>query len=210
MRVGIVTTWNEKCGLAAYSENIVKHLPEVEWKIIGREGWGSCFAGVPAAARDCDLVHIMHQGGLMATMPPEVVRACGKTIITRQCIGNEAVFDAATVKTCHVKSPGYYWVPHGIPVVDVSDIEPDQEPTIGCAGVPFEGKGHFEAVLIAERRGWGINSVIPTSHHTSDEMVKRIRWYCKSRGIPCNITTGWLPEDLVVRILAHNTANGFF
>lgn len=217
MKVGLVTTWGERCGVAAYSENIVKHLPHIDWRIIGRDEWGEGFRGVPDIADECDVVHFMHQGGLMAGLKPEVVWSCGRTVITRQCIGPEQVFDAATVKTAHVPIPGYVFVPLGIPVVDVSGIyeahaiQKTAPSTVGCAGIPFDGKGHLEAAQIAHKLGWGVNLVIPDNPHTGPGMARYVREYCEERGVyPIEIETRWLPEEEVVRILARSAVNVFY
>jgi len=211
MRVALVTTWHERCGLAAYSENIVKHLPQVDWRIIGREEWGDNFSNVPLIAQTCDITHVMHQGGLMGSMSAEVVRACGpRTIITRQCVGDEAVFEAAAIRTAHVEIPGYRFIPHGIPVVELVDIRPLIPPRIGCAGIPFDGKGHWEAVQIAEKLGWGLNLVMPENPHTSQALALYIRDQCRSKKIPLTLETRWLEEDQVVRILQRSAVNVFF
>ncbi len=209
MKVAIVTTWAEKCGLATYSENIVRSLPDIEWRILGRESWGPAFSDIPANSAGCDVVHIMHHGGLMASMSPEVVWACGKTVITQQCIGSEEVFSAATVKTAHVQIPGYRFVPHGIHTIDKTESEMDP-PSIGCCGIPFGGKGHLEAVQIARLAGLGVNLVIPVNPHTSTGMAEHIEASCEQYGIPCQITTDWLDEGDISRILSRSVANIFF
>jgi len=209
MKVGIVTTWDEKCGLATYSENIVRNLPQVDWKILGRETWGPNFTNLPGNVSDCDLVHIMHHGGLMASMSSEIVRTCGKTVITRQCIGDEGVFSAADIKTAHIYIPGYRWVPHGIHTIDEIE-ELNDPPTIGCCGIPFDGKGHMEVVEIAVMAGVGINSVIPDNPHTGQGMAAHIEAHCARYGVPCTITTDWLPEEEVSKILSRNIINVFF
>lgn len=210
MKVGIVTTWHERCGLAAYSENIVRCLPGIEWRVICREGWGPAFSNVPLVARECDLVHIMHQGGLMASMSPEIVRDCGKTVITRQCSGPEEVFDAADVKTCHVRRPGYRWVPHGIHVVGVCREKAPGSPSIGCCGIPFDGKGHYELIQIAEMVGGvGVNMVVPDSPHTASVSM-HYKKLCGQRGIPSTIFCGWPSEQGVSGILSRNDVNVFY
>ena len=213
MRVGLITTWKEKCGLAAYSGNIVKNLPEINWRIIGREEWGDNFSNVPNIARECDLVHIMHQGGLMASMSPEIVSACDKTVVTKQCTGMEHVFNAATVKTSHIKEDGYHFIPHGIPVVDREVLMSDAVARplhIGCAGIPFNGKGHWEAIQIAELANTGVILVMPENPHTSLDLAYHITEYCRKNEIPYWIETDWLPEEDVARILSWASVNVFY
>jgi hypothetical protein len=210
MKVGYVTTWNERCGLAAYTENVIFSMPEpVDFMSIGREMWPD----MVDHAKECDLVHIMHHGGLMNWMTPEQVRACGKTVITRQCIGPEQVFDAAMVKTSHIKTDGYRFIPHGIRLVDESQLFTNLKSMplhIGCAGIPFNGKGHLEAVEIAEKAGCGVVLVLPESHHTSNDLAEHIVKYCSENDIPHWVDTTWMPEPDVTARLSWATVNVFY
>ena len=211
MRVGIVTTWGERCGLATYSKNITEALPDIDWRVIAREDWGNNFDGLPPIADECDLVHIMHHGGLMASMSPEIIKACGKTVVTRQCTGSEEVFSAATIKTCHEPRQGYRWVPHGIPTLDNYPLfEPRSIPQIGVCGIPFDGKGHKELIDIATVAKVGVRMVIPDSPHTGSEIAGFYNALCSERGIPCDIMTGWPSENKVSWFLATNDVNVFF
>ena len=211
MRVGIVTTWNERCGIAATSESLVRSLPDVEWRIIGREEWGDSFTNVPNIAKTCDVTHIMHHGGLTASMSPETVRACGKTVITRHCVGSEAVFDAATIKTCHEKKKGYRWIPLGIRVIDALKNTPlNGDYAIGCCGIPFGGKGHMEAYEIARRARVGLRLVIPENPHTSIEMAPHIERLMAEESLTCRIETRWLPEEAVSYFLSSCLVNVFY
>lgn len=212
MKVGIVTTWDEQCGLATYSYNVLMHMPlDIKYTIISREDWSNNFEKLPTLAKDVDVMHIMHHGGLMGHMSPEIVAACNPCVITKQCIGDDAVFDAATIKTRHVKTPGWRWVPHGIATTNKPDRHIHAKKTLGCAGVPFEGKGHLEACQIAEWTGWGVNLGIPNNPHTAQGMAGYLTGWCADHGVePCTIYTDWAPEYEVVLRLAESAVNVFY
>jgi hypothetical protein len=211
VKVGMVTTWGEKCGLYQYSYNVAMHMPrEARITPIGRELWGDGFSNLPELAKDYDVMHIQHHGGLMASMSPEIVAACNPCVITKQCIGDDAVFDAATIKTRHVKTPGWRWVPHGIPTADTRRHDIIPKKTLGCAGVPFEGKGHMEAVDVAAGAGWGVNLGIPDNPHTTPGMADYLRTLCLHNDVDCTIYTDWAPEWEVILRLADSAVQCFY
>lgn len=146
----------------------------------------------------------------MASMPPSVVSDCGKTVITRQCTGPESVFDVASIKTCHTQVPGYRWVPHGIHVVDEIEATWATTCSIGCCGIPFGGKGHFEAMQIAQIVGVGLNLVIPENPHTSLDLATHIDRYCRENNIPLSLITDWLSEEDVSLFLNRSDVNVFY
>lgn len=193
--------------MAMYTYNVVTNMPGgVDWGIIAREDWPR----LVELSKEYDIVHIMHHGGLMTWLTPEQVRACGKTVISRQCIGSEDVFSAATIKTAHMELDGYRFIPHGIPVIQMKRYgNPQPELSVGCAGIPFSGKGHFEAVAVAKELDCKVRLVIPDTHHTAP-VAEDYRGICDDTGIPCEILTGWPTEEEVIRFLSRSTANVFF
>ena len=217
IKVGLVTTWDERCGVATYAKNLVSSLPEVDWRIIGRDEWGSGFNNVPSVGRDCDIVHWNHQGGLFAGLTPSIVaQSCGRTIVTRQCIGPEEVFGAATIRVSHVPRDGYVHIPHGI--VKVDDLPftrlggEKHSVVIGTAGIPFSGKGHVELVEIAGKiPGSAVNMVIPENPHARNtDMISHCRGLASSLGVAFYCEAQWLDEQDVSRILNRSDVNVFY
>lgn len=65
MTVGMVTSWQERCGIAAYTEKLVEALgARVDVRIIRppkTETSEAALDAVAAAANGCDLIHIQHE-----------------------------------------------------------------------------------------------------------------------------------------------------
>jgi len=217
IKVGLVTTWNERCGVATYAKNLVNSLPEIDWRIIWRDEWGSGFNNVPIIGKDCDIVHWNHQGGLFAGLAPSVVaQSCHKTLITRQCIGPEELFGAATIRVSHIPRLDYVHIPHGIVKVDNLPFTrlggEEHSVVIGTAGIPFSGKGHVELVEIAGRiPGSAVNMVIPENPHARNtDMIKHCQDLASSLGVAFYCEDQWLDESDVSRILNKSDVNVFY
>lgn len=220
LRVGLVTTWNERCGVATYAKNLVDSLPQVDWRIIGREEWGDGFSNVINIGQSCDIVHWNHQGGLFAGLAPQTVgRSCNKTVITRQCIGPDELFQAANIRVSHIPRDGYVHIPHGI--VRVDDLEftrmgdrdgRNHSVVLGTAGIPFSGKGHIELVKIAGMiPGSAVNMVIPENPHARNtDMINHCREMAKSLNVAFYCEDRWLDESDVSRLLNKSDVNIFY
>lgn len=175
MKVVLLTTWDEPCGVAEHSQDLVRALPEVEFEIIGRP-----FSVEKALHSDAPIVHLSYEPGLMPAWGVESVqrlRAAGKkTVLTwhvSSSMFNKSAFTDVFDRTIiHEKTDeGFTYIPVGIidPPTDI-DVIPN---LVGTAGFPFAWKGFWTVAEACQQMGLQYRTSIPKSRHGDAELVKK-------------------------------------
>src|SRR4051812_31654769 len=101
MRVALLTTYSEPCGIAEYAKSLVKSLEGVvDFDIYDRDRWNIA----TLLAGDYDILHLNHEGALFHwfTLPMvEQIKATGKKVVMTlhsSCHFNRSAFTLAFSK----------------------------------------------------------------------------------------------------------------
>lgn len=195
IRVLLVTTWEERCGIYANSLNVVRHRAvDVEYKICARP-----FSPeqIRDAASDCDIVQVAYEHNLHGHLvglgvfdglrkqakktvcvfhnvwPDDGRYLVSSPFYTRQ---NPILkeFDAVVVQDPHTDPrDGFVYIPQG--VMDVPKAS-TVEPKLGTAGFPTEAKGSLIMARVAQHLGLGVMQFMPESKHADAHgMARQIR-----------------------------------
>src|SRR5690348_805968 len=91
MKVAMLTTWNERCGIAAYAQQLVSAIKHVDYAqsetdvtdfwILGRDTWPLFPFQLDLSSYD--IIHLNYEPGLFSWLPPATIRGLGKkTVLT--------------------------------------------------------------------------------------------------------------------------------
>ena len=200
MKVALITSWDERCGIAEYARNLTENLPGIAWEIHQRPfSW-------PAIARTtADVVHVNHEPGLMGWLEAEQLtrlKATGKKIVLTMHASNEIsnkgpLTQVADRVVLHEKtSEGFAYIPMGVP-----EWSGTTEEYIGLAtaGFPFHWKGFWATAAVAKKLEIPFRAVIPESQHGDAKFVKQqLTDICPW----AEIQTRWMERQAVIDFLA--------
>lgn len=203
MKVALVTTWGERCGIAEYAKELVASCPGVEFKIIGRP-WE--ITQVLRESASCSIVHFNYEPGLLGHIDAvqiAAMKAMGKktvlTLHTSHDGDNRTPFTTAFDRTVvHEKTQeGFTFIPNGIP--DFRPNYPGTLDALGTAGFPFPWKGFEEVAKAAQMLGKTAIVVAPDSRHWDTWSMKE----CVKKACPtATYVTEWLETKEVIERLA--------
>jgi len=217
MIVGLLTTWNEPCGIAGYARNLTKSLEgtDVRFDIISRDRWST--NGVLSSP--CTVLHVNYEPGLfqwISLMDLQHWRAAGKRIIftwhTSQEQGNatpmhplidKVVMHERTDET-EANADKYVFIPHGVEVYDEDPQTVEQK--IGTAGFPFPWKGFTEVARVARMLGMGCLVIAPESPHYDTYVIKAV---VMAANPETDYRTQWITTREVARELSKCVVNVF-
>lgn len=202
IKVALVTTYAERCGIAEYAKSLVAALSgRITFDIYDRDRWdvGKIAAG------GYDIFHLNYEAGLFTqwfnvrelwrikeTHRPTVMtlhnsRAHNVNPLT-------ASFDKVVV---HEKtSDGFTHIPEGIREGFNIDL-PDRD-TLGTAGFPFPHKGFKEVAETSKILGTGCFMIGPTSRHVDTDAVETA---VKEINFRVTYIKEYWPEDKVISTL---------
>ena len=211
MKVGLITTWQERCGIAEYGENLVRSMPQVTFDILNRDRWNSDAVRMS----DCEIIHVNYEPGLMNWITLMELNQwksqCNKRIVftwhTSAERGNRnpmhPLIDRVVMH--EVTDDGYVHIPHGI------EEHPKYTDTlnrdvIGTAGFPFPWKGFPEVAAAAKLLGMKVLVIAPASRHYDTEAIRA----CVMQANPdAQYRTDWLTTQEVIRELQACAVNVF-
>jgi hypothetical protein len=214
MRVLLVTTWNERCGIAEYAANLVRHC-KCEFEIVDPV----TFMNFGKDVSSFDLVHVNHEPGLYPGMTQyHVQRFCDSkpamiTLHATQAGYNHGAYIEAFQKiVVHEQTQDvarwpskWIYIPEGIPVA--VSLAPTVENTLGTCGFPFPWKGWDEVAYAAKFLNLGMIACLPESKHADALAAKR--QIESVLGAKAYIVTEYLPESGVIHHLSRNLVNVF-
>ena len=204
MKIALATSWPDKCGVAEYSQNLVKSLPNVKFKIVT----DLTDAGIAAASKDCDLIHLAYEpsifklsiSGIKSWKKPTVMtyfpsnqysnlggitNACDKVVLLEETNDNH---------------PKYVYIPMGIPDGEVANYVPEEN-MIGTIGFPFHWRGYPYIAHCAWQLGMKYLAIAPThpwllKNECEAEQAEIKRVYPKTE-----LYTEWMPTEDVFKKL---------
>ena len=207
MKVCLITSSDERCGIATYGQHLMCALPEVEWTVVGHREFASM-----APVGGYDLVLVNYEGGLMPDLIPERRFAKGQKkilILHTSHAGNNQSwlthqFDRVVV---HEKTAeGFVHIPMGTPELLTAEELADAGEMrkvgfrfkLGSVGFPFPEKGFPEVSRAAQMLGGPALIIAPVSQHpTADAFATA----AKCRAFGATVATGWCDERKVLKML---------
>lgn len=216
MKIGLLTTWNEKCGIAEYARNLVMYAttPDIEFVIYGREVWSWPTLIYKIIEDKIDIIHVNHEPGLFRWLDIGIIgniKSRGIKVVLTYHTSNETnnhsnftdVFDRVVL---HEKTnDGFVYIPEGIPVVELSP-NVAREVTLGTAGFPFPWKGFHAVAKASKLLDMGCVVVAPDSSHFDTQLMKQ----CVMDAQPnASYITLWLKEEEVIKTLSECYVNVF-
>ena len=199
MRVGLVTSWGVRCGIAEYALHLTASCPDVFPLPLQEYSLSSAWA--------FDVVHLNYEAGLFRCFPTGdlyQLRAAGKKLVLTLHNSTEGVnrssftdlFDRVIVHEHTRDSGNFVHIPMGIPA---SPLARKIDPYVGIAGFPFNWKGFHPTAMAAYKFGLGCLAIMPESSHVDTAPMQKV--VMESNYLSKVITT-WLPESKVIEELA--------
>lgn len=219
MKVALISTHNERCGIAEYAGNLVEFAnidpPGVEFKLIdAHQGWDACCV----ASRGCDIAHINYEPGIFPWLGmPQALHLRNenlKTVVTLHTSmdsGNKSIwtdcFDKIVVHehcTDLAVAKNFVHISQGIrPVKKPTNI---RNGYIASVGFPFSWKRFPAVAALAKKVGKRCLLIMPESSHVDVEAVKV---QCLAVNPECEFITDWLTQDEILKILSQCDATVF-
>jgi glycosyltransferase involved in cell wall biosynthesis len=201
MKVALITSWNERCGIAEYAKNLISNCPGVEFEIIPRE--------VPIEVTRpiievSDIVQLNYEPGILGHWNKDVIRSLNKpsvlTLHTSHDGNNSSELTAAFTKVVvHEQTQeGFRFIPMGIPkFMDEHKVTVHFD--VGSVGFPFPWKGFTELVLACKQINASCLIITPESRHCDAAGMKV---YLLSLYNRVTILTEWFEQNEVISLLA--------
>lgn len=201
LKVALITSWDERCGIAEYARNLTENLKDVEWEIHQRPfSW-------PAILRSqAEVVHVNHEPGLMGWLEPQLLgqlKSRGKKIVLTMHASNETsnqgpLTQVADRVVLHEKTnDGFVHIPMGVPEWKQTTVW--AMPGISTAGFPFHWKGFWAAAQAARDLKIAFRAVVPESQHGDALHVKQqLKDICPW----AQVRTEWMAKEDVIEWLA--------
>lgn len=217
MKVALLTTWNERCGIAEYAKSLVTYAKNTEFSIFGREIFenSNALLALPdqLCGNGCCIIQINYEPGLWHILDADVcskLRKNGMRLVMTLHTSNSGnnrnalttVFDRVIVH--EQTTEGFEHVPMGIPEVNLDGIEVTKG--IGTAGFPFPWKGFHQVAQAAKQLDMNCVVVAAKSDHFDTTVMEQ---FVKDAQPDTEYVKDWLPQEDVVRKLASCEVNVF-
>lgn len=216
MRVALITTWNERCGIAEYAKSLVRAMRHVNDSITFKIFERSWHDLTPSALQDCDVVHLNYEPGLFQFVvnvgTVESWKLFGKktvlTLHTSHEGNNRSLFTNVFHRVVvHEKTTdGFIHIPMGITPLHEDAYVPLEKELVGTAGFPFPWKGFYEVADATNRLGLRCLVIAPESRHWNTYDVQQD---IKRRNPRYEYRTEWMEESEVKAQLARCVVNVF-
>lgn len=179
MRVGLLTTYNEPCGLAEYAKCLVKSANGVEFTILDRDKWNL----QDILNGEFDILHVNHEWQLFGWLTKsyiEQVKATGKKVMMTlhsSCSDNRNEYTQAFDRVIvHEKTTdGFTHIPMGIVELEYQWLDRDYPlyRTVGTSGFPIWHKRFVDIAAAAKMVRKHCFIVAPASRHADTYAVER-------------------------------------
>lgn len=212
MRVALMSTFGQMCGLSEYAANLIRHSNGVEFEVYEQNRWS--FDALMAGK--WDVLHVNYANGQLGcedTVMHVLHRRNHKGVVTQHLsneVNNYDTFISSFKKVVvHEKAPdGSIFIPMGVPEVDLSNEL--QVGTffmrIGTVGFPFPWKSLPEVAAACKILGLACSIIAPETCHANTHAVEQ---QVKSQWHLVDYDKSWQPFDAVVKKLNQNAVNVF-
>lgn len=181
IRVGLVTSWGDKCGISEYARHLIDHTPKANEVIVTP-------LTVPfeqltqSMIQKHDIFQMNECGytmqGFTGAMIVKLKQSGKKTLLTMHASNpknNHNVlsdqFDRVVIHERGTED-GFTYIPQGCPVFATSRLHPPAY-DVGTCGFPFPFKNHRKVAEACRRLGMKFLALAPESHHVDARQVER-------------------------------------
>jgi glycosyltransferase involved in cell wall biosynthesis len=207
MKVGLATTWNEPCGIAEYSKNLISSCQDIDFKILGRPYEATSLI---ARASDCDVVNFQYESGFLGIFHPGIMKQFNKpTVLTLHDShpdNNRAVYpftNEADVVVVHEKtSDGFIHIPQPVISSPVLNDFANYKYAV-TAGFPLPWKG-FEllaqatSILVKKEVLAGARFIGPRNPHCDTfSVMNTVKHFLPE----ADYITEWYEQSEVIRLM---------
>jgi glycosyltransferase involved in cell wall biosynthesis len=199
--VALITSWDERCGIAEYAANLLDNCPGVLFRIIKRT------TGIEEAKTlisHCDIVQLNYEPGILSHWNKDVIKSLNKpsvlTLHTSHDGNNRSEFtNAFTRVVVHEKTTdGFTHIPMGIPIRKQHKA-PDVKYDVASVGFPFPWKGFTQVVEACKLLNLYCVIIIPESRHADAKIMKN---HLLSLHDKVTVITDWLNQEETIQILS--------
>lgn len=210
-KVGLITSWNERCGIAEYAKNLTHNCPNTQFKIYDvRSGYQILYA-----LGDAQIVLLNYEAGLFAGIGEDFIaqlRSRGLRVVLiwhNSHSGDNRgpwtnLFDRVVVH--EETTDGFRYIPMGIPEETRLHSDGYLPKLVGSFGFPFPWKGFDPVCRACEMLGCQARIIAPESRHWDTHQVGN---YLKGLCSKLNYVTDYMDQSSVVRRLAECHATVF-
>lgn len=209
MKIALVTSCEERCGIAEYARNLLTNLYETSpgeatFEVIPHTvSYGEIKSFI--YERKCDVVHFNYEPGLFGGWLPQHIRSLGKptllTLHTSQDGSNRSEFtDSFTRVVVHEGQDegNIRYIPMGIPQYKGNDVEESCiSYDVGTCGFPFPWKGFPEVVKACKLLGLRCLVIAPESRH-ANALQMRDQLHAIYNNGRLSVNTKWNTQDQVI------------
>lgn len=208
MRVALMSTFGQMCGLSEYAANLIRHSTGVEFEVLTQGSW--TYEALMAAKYD--VLHVNYANGQLGCedMVMNVLHHRKHNGVITQHLSNDinnfnSFMSSFRKVVVHEKvADGTVFIPMGIPEVE---LNPEKFfMSIGTVGFPFPWKSLPEVAAACKILGLHCRIIAPDTCHADTNSVERA---VKQQWHLVDYDKRWLPYDYVVRSLACNAVNVF-
>jgi glycosyltransferase involved in cell wall biosynthesis len=208
MKVALITSWNERCGIAEYAKNLITNCPTVEFEIIPRE---VPIEVVRPILEVNDIISLNYEPGILGHWNEKVIRSLNKpsvlTLHTSHDGNNSSELTSAFTRVVvHEQTQeGFTFIPMGIPKPFHEDgvtIHFD----VGTVGFPFPWKGFNEVVLACKKINASCLVIAPESRHADTEGMEK---HLKSLYSNVTYISEWFDQNQVISLLEGCSISAF-
>lgn len=209
MRVALMSTFGQMCGLSEYAANLIRHSTGVEFEVLTQGSW--TYEALMAAKYD--VLHVNYANGQLGCedMVMNVMHQKFHKGVITQHLSNEvnnfnSFMSSFRKVVIHEKAPdGSVFIPMGIPEV-LEEPATDFILSIGTVGFPFPWKSLPEVAAASQMLGMGCLMFAPDTCHANTHAVERT---VKQQNPHTYYIKEWKTYDNVVKQLATQAVNVF-
>lgn len=203
IRVGLVTSWNDKCGISEYAKHLIDYTkdPEIQVypvpvsiaQVLKNPVQAdilqiNCCGYVMGGFENAHLEHLRHRHKLLLTWHDS------NPVNNRNDFTSR--FDRVVVHEPNT-TDGFTFIPQGAPVADVA---PSFNPGyVGTSGFPLARKNLDRLADACQAAELSLFAYAPDSHHQAAEPVAND---IRKRNSTAVVHTGWYPDQDIVRSLS--------
>jgi glycosyltransferase involved in cell wall biosynthesis len=207
IKVALITSWGERCGIAEYAKNLIDNCLGVKFEIIPRT---MNISEAIDLISSCDVVQSNYEPGILSHWNENVIRSLNKpsvlTLHTSHDGNNRSEFTNAFSRVVvHEKTTdGFTFIPMGIP--KCTKAKPDVTFDVGTVGFPFPWKGFTQVVEACKLLDLHCVVIIPESRHADSQEMKK---HLLSLHDKVTVITEWMSQDQVVMVLSGAKVTAF-
>lgn len=207
INVALVTSWNERCGIAEYASNLIENCIGVKFIVIPRS---TSMTEAFNLLSTCNVFVLNYEPGILGHWNKDIINSIRipKVLIlhTSHDGDNRTDFTSAfnRVVVHEQTSDGFTYIPMGIP--KCSKRVPDVYYDVATVGFPFPWKGFTQVVDACKLLNLYCLVIAPESRHADASQMKA---HLLSLSNKVTVATEWLNQEQIIQLLSGAKVTAF-